>query len=59
VFEDIIVKGLVQPTGAAVAILYSETTDIWREAEVGFPTFSAIFDRKCRNCPFFVHFDQK
>ena len=32
-FEDIIKTGVVQPTGAAVAILYSETTDIWREAE--------------------------
>ena len=33
-FEDIIVEGVVQPRGAPVALLYSETTEIWREAEV-------------------------
>jgi hypothetical protein len=32
-FEDIIQEGVVQPQGAAVAILHSETTDIWRQAE--------------------------
>ena len=32
-FEDIIVEGVVQPRGAPVALLYSETTEIWREAE--------------------------
>ena len=24
-----------------------------------FPLFSVIFNRKCRNCPFFVHFNKK
>ena len=31
--QDIIQAGVVQPFGAPVAILYSETTDIWRGAE--------------------------
>ena len=29
VFEDIVAQGIVQPKGAAVALLYSESADIW------------------------------
>ena len=28
-FEDIVAEGIVQPNGAAVALLYSESADIW------------------------------
>jgi hypothetical protein len=28
-FEDIVAEGIVQPSGAPVAILYSESSDIW------------------------------
>jgi hypothetical protein len=32
-FEDIVVAGAAQPTGAAVAVLYSESSDIWMAME--------------------------
>jgi len=33
-----------------------EWGNCWGWDQVGFPSFSAIFNRKCRNCPFFREF---